>query len=161
MRIGVISDIHDNVWALEEGLRHLQGCGALLCLGDLCSPFTISEIAKGFAGPVHVVWGNNDGDKLLITRNADKAGNVSLHGEIAILDLGGRSVVLTHYYDVAKAIADGQSHDLVCYGHNHRRRIDQVGRTVLLNPGEVMGRFGVRSAAIYDTDTCQAEIIEF
>jgi hypothetical protein len=30
---------------------------------------------------------------------------------------------------------------------------------LLVNPGEVMGRFGVRSVAVYDTEAHQAEII--
>ena len=161
MRIGVMSDIHDNIWALSDALGHLRDCQVLLCLGDLCSPFTISAIAEGFQGPVHVVWGNNDGDKLLITRNADKAGNVTLHGDVALIELGGRPVAMTHYHEVAKAFVGGQAHDLVCYGHNHRLRIERVGRAVLLNPGEVMGRYAVHSVAIYETDTGQAEIIEF
>ncbi|NLD72452.1 MAG: metallophosphoesterase family protein [Chloroflexi bacterium] len=161
MRIGILSDIHDNIWALADALTRLQGCEALLVLGDLCAPFTITAIAEGFAGPVHVVWGNNDGDKLLITRNADRADNVTLHGDIATLQIGGRSILITHYAEVARPIAAAGMHDLVCFGHSHRRSIEQVGRTVLLNPGEVMGRFGVHSVGVYDTSTGQAEILEF
>jgi putative phosphoesterase len=161
MHIGIMSDIHDNVWALADALTRVQGCEALLVLGDLCAPFTVTAIAEGFSGPVHVVWGNNDGDRLLITRNADRAGNVTLHGDIAELEIDGRSILMTHYYDVARAVAQGQAHDLVCYGHSHRQRLDRVGDTVLVNPGEVMGRFGVRSVALYDTETGEAEIVEF
>ncbi|MHB1295680.1 MAG: metallophosphoesterase [Anaerolineae bacterium] len=160
MRIGVISDIHDNVWALERVLKVFEGCDELLCLGDLCAPFTLTAIAEGFAGPVHLVWGNNDGDKLLITRNADAAGNVTIYGEVAELERGGRTIAMTHYPVVAKALAAGGTYDLVCYGHNHRRGMQRVGKTLLLNPGEVMGRFGVHSCAIYDTDTGEAEIKE-
>jgi len=160
MKIGVISDIHDNLWALEEVMRRLGECEALFCLGDLCAPFTISAIVQTFGGAIHVVWGNNDGDKLAIARNADQAGNVILHGEFAEFTLEGRKIALTHWPQVARALAMGQEYDLVCYGHNHQRHKEWVGRTLLLNPGEVMGRFGVRSAAIYDTDAGDAEIIE-
>ncbi|MCD6518934.1 MAG: metallophosphoesterase [Anaerolineae bacterium] len=161
MRIGVISDIHDNIWALREALQRLQGCEVLLCLGDLCAPFTITEIAQGFAGKVYLVWGNNDGDKLLIGQNAAKAGNVEILGGFGELELEGRSIALTHYPHLGRALAKGQQYDLVCYGHNHQRAQEWVGRTLLLNPGEVMGRLGVRSIAIYDTEKGEAEIIEF
>jgi putative phosphoesterase len=161
MKIGVLSDIHDNIWALPEALQRLSECEALLCLGDLCAPFTITEIAQRFPGQVHLVWGNNDGDKLLITRNAQAAGNVTIHGEFAELELGGRSIATTHYPNIGQALARGETYDLVCHGHNHQRSITQVGRTTLLNPGEVMGRLGVRSVAVYDTDRDSAEIIEF
>lgn len=161
MRIGVLSDIHDNIWVLPAALERLSDCGALLCLGDLCAPFTITAIAEGFAGPVHLVWGNNDGDRLLISRNAADAGNVTIHGDLAELEFDGRAVALTHYPNIALALARGETYDLVCHGHNHRRAITPMGRTVLLNPGEVMGRLGVRSVAVYDTELGEASLIEF
>lgn len=160
MRIGIISDVHDNLWALRQVLARLEGCQVLLCLGDLCAPFTIAEIAKGFKGPVHLVWGNNDGDKLMIAQVAGQGGDVTLHGDFAQLTLDGRRIAMTHYPHLAQALADGQRYDLVCHGHDHRRARAWVGKTLLLNPGEVMGRFGVSSAAIYDTERGDAEIIE-
>jgi len=159
MRIGVLSDIHDNIWALERALERMQKCEALLVLGDLCAPFTMAMIAKGFAGPVHVVWGNNDGDRLHIARQAEQA-DVTLHGEFAELTLAGRRIALTHFPHIGRALAAGGAYDLVCHGHNHQRSLAEVGRTLLLNPGEVMGRFGVSSVAIYDTASASAEIIE-
>jgi putative phosphoesterase len=160
MRIGIISDIHDNVWALEKALEGVRGCDALLCLGDLCAPFTIAQIAKGFEGPVHLVWGNNDGDKLHIAASAEAQGDVHIHGDFADLTLDGRHIAMTHYPHLAQALGLGQQYDLVCYGHNHERAIRWEGRTLLVNPGEVMGRFGVSSWAVYDTESGRAEIIE-
>jgi len=161
MRLGILSDIHDNIWALEDLLARLGDCDALLFLGDLCAPFTLAALGEGFRGPIHVVWGNNDGDKLLLVRNADRAGNVTLHGDLGELHLGGRSVALTHRANIARALAQSATYDLVCYGHDHTRTMTRVGKTLLLNPGEVMGRFGVRSYAIYDTESGDAQIIEF
>jgi len=162
MRIAVLSDIHDHLSELQRVLKQLTGCEALLCVGDLCSPFTLLAMAAGFEGAVHTVWGNNDGDKLLISSVAEKVGErLVLHGDYAFITLGGRSIAMTHYPSLAQALAAGQQYDLVCYGHDHERHQSLVGRTLLLNPGEVMGRFGVSSYAIYDTDKSQAEIIEF
>jgi len=161
MHIGILSDIHDNIWALEDLLPRLEQCDAILCLGDLCAPFSLAMLAEGFAGPVHVVFGNNDGDKLLLARTASQAGNVTLHGSLAELQLGGRSIAMTHYPNVARALSRSGVYDLVCYGHDHQRVSTPVGRSLLVNPGEVMGRLGVRSYAIYDTETHQAEISEF
>jgi uncharacterized protein len=161
MRIAILSDVHDHLGELKRVLKRLDGCEALLCLGDLCAPFTLLAIAAGYAGPIHTVWGNNDGDKLLLTSVANKVGErVTLHGDFAFLTLGGRSIAMTHYPALANALASGQQHDLVCYGHDHERTQTWVGRTLLLNPGEVMGRFGVSSFALYDTDKGEAEIIE-
>jgi len=160
MLIGVISDIHDNIWALEKVLAELSGCTELLCLGDLCSPFTVAMIGERFDGAVHIVWGNNDGDKLAIGRNAAKYERMILHGDLAEVELGGRTIAMTHYPHIAKALAYREQYDLVCYGHNHARDKSWAGRTLLLNPGEVMGRFGVCSFAIYDTARGDAQIVE-
>jgi uncharacterized protein len=160
MQIAVVSDIHDNIWALADVLPRLAGCDVLLCLGDLCSPFTLTAIGEGFRGPVHIVWGNNDGDKLLMSQNAAKLPNIALQGEFAELQLGGRSVAITHYPHIANALAAGGLYDLVCHGHNHQRKASRLGKTLLVNPGEIMGRFGVHSYAVYDTIAGDAQILE-
>lgn len=158
MRIAVISDIHDNLWSLERVLPRLAEHEVLLCLGDICSPFTLAAIAAGFKGQVHVVWGNNDGDKLLLTRVADKAGNVTLHGFFAHLELDNRSVMMNHYPEIIEPLARSGQFALVCHGHDHKLRAERIGSTWLVNPGEVMGRFGVVSFASYDTQADQAVI---
>jgi len=144
---------------LERGLQRLADCHVLLCLGDLCAPFTAAAIAEGFEGAVHLVWGNNDGDKWRIAQVAQGYPQLHLHGEFAQLELDGKKIALTHYPHLARALAAGQQYDLVCHGHDHQRNIEEVGRTLLLDPGEVMGRFGVSSVARYDTETDKAEII--
>jgi len=68
---------------------------------------------------------------------------------------------MTHYPSIARTLAQSGSYDLVCHGHDHTRAITRVGKTLLLNPGEVMGRFGVRSYAIYDPESRNVEITEF
>lgn len=159
MRLAILSDIHDNIWALDRALQRAAGSDVLLLLGDLCAPFTMAMIVERFAGPIHLVWGNNDGDRQQIGEQA-RRGNVTLHGEFADLTLDGRRIALTHYPHIARAIARSGDYDLVCHGHNHRRGLSEVGATLLLNPGEVMGRFGVSSMALYDTVVRQAEIVE-
>ncbi len=159
MKIAILSDIHDNIWRLEALLAGLQADLLLFC-GDFCAPFTLAQIAEGFAGPVHVVLGNNDGDKLLLARVASRFPHVTLHGDFADLELDGRRVAVTHYPEIGQALAQGGIYDLVCYGHSHQHAVVQVGRTVQVNPGEVMGRFGLSTYALYDTATGQAQIVE-
>ena len=38
MKIGVISDIHDNIWKLSAALQVLRAVDTVLCCGDLCFP---------------------------------------------------------------------------------------------------------------------------
>ncbi len=159
MRIAVCSDIHDNIWKLETVLKRISEWDALVFCGDFCAPFTLAQIAEGFAGPVHVVWGNNDGDKWLLTQNARSSKNVKLHGDLAEVDAGGRIIAVNHYPQIARGMALSGLYDAVFYGHDHTPHQEYIGKTLLLNPGEVMGRFGKSTFAAYDTQTGEAQIM--
>ena len=89
MKLAICSDIHDNIWVLARALPLLQEADVLLFCGDFCAPFTLVQMAEGFAGPIHVVWGNNDGDKWLLTSQANRFKQVKLHGELADLEIAG------------------------------------------------------------------------
>ncbi len=161
MKIAILSDVHDHLEHLRHGLERVQGCGALLFCGDLCAPFTLAEILARFPGPVHVVLGNNDGDALLIAGIARRSGRATLYGIYADLELAGRRIAVVHYPRLAEGLAALGDYDLVCHGHDHQRRLEQVGRSTLLNPGEVMGWKGPSSCALYDTGTGQVEFVEW
>ncbi|MHB0877642.1 MAG: metallophosphoesterase family protein [Anaerolineae bacterium] len=160
MKLAVISDIHDNVWSLERVLRAIAGERAetLLVLGDLCAPFTLRAIGEGFAGPVHVVFGNNDGDHLLLSQVAQKAGNVTLHGAYAELQPEGGPIAMVHYHTIGRRLGGCGELRAVFYGHSHEAEVVQRGPCVSVNPGEVMGRLGRVTFAVYDSLTGQAEL---
>jgi putative phosphoesterase len=160
MRIAILSDVHDHLENLRQALGQVQGCGALLFCGDLCAPFSLREIIERFPGPIHAVRGNNDGDMLFLLRVAQEAGRVTMHGDYGEVELAGRKIALVHYPRLAEGLAATGDYDLVCHGHDHVARSLQVGRTLLLNPGEVMGWKGRPSCAIYDSETGQAEVRE-
>ena len=160
MKIAICSDIHDNIWALERALPLLRPADLLLFCGDFCAPFTLVQLAQGFPGPVHVVWGNNDGDKWLLTEQAARFDHVILHGELADLDLDGAHVAMTHYPEIARGLASSGHFDLVCYGHDHIACDERVGKSRLVNPGELMGRFGRSTFAMLGMDGDTLEHIE-
>ncbi len=162
VKIAVCSDIHDNLSALEAALEGMREAGAdvLLFCGDFNAPFTLKALAEGFPGPVHVVWGNNDGDKWLLTEIARQCDNVTLHGIFAEIELDTYRVAMVHYVRLGRALAHADLYDLVCYGHDHDAHQEWVGDTLLLNPGEMMGRFGAPTYAIVDSELGQAEIRE-
>jgi putative phosphoesterase len=160
MKLLILSDIHDNIWKLDEALERGKGAEVLLCLGDLCSPFVVPRLAKGFEGPIHIVYGNNDGDRYRITNNARKEKSVTLHGEFADLDLGGLRVALVHFDDIGRAIAGNPAYDLVCYGHNHEYETAREGKTRRINPGAIMGAPNPPSFVLYHSKKDEVEKIE-
>lgn len=151
MRIAVCSDIHDNIWKLEEALPGMNEANALIFCGDFCAPFTLTQLARGFEGPVHAVFGNNDGDPRLLIRNAQDAGNVKLHGQYGVVELGGLKIAINHYPEIARDVAASDNYGIVCYGHDHTLYHDMIGDTLLVNPGEIMGRFGRSTYVMIDT----------
>lgn len=160
MKLVVCSDLHDNLWVLEQALLGMVGADALIFCGDLCAPFSLKALAEGFPGPIHVVWGNNDGDKWLMTEIAHQVGHVTLHGEIAELDFNGFRVAAVHYPRIGRALARSGLYDLTCYGHDHLQHYERVGNALLLNPGELMGRFGRVTYALVNTESRQVQVVE-
>jgi len=158
MKIAVLSDTHDNLWKLREALLGLQEADVLLHCGDLCAPFMVRELGEGLEGiPIHIVWGNNDGDTFLISKVAQSYPNINLHGPFAELDWNGFSVAMNHYPDIANALARSRLYDLVCYGHDHIAHEEWVGDCLLLNPGELMGMKGPSTFAMLDTESREVE----
>lgn len=156
MKIAIISDIHDNVWNLSAALAHLQEAEILLCLGDLCAPFIVNLLAKGFPDrPIHIIFGNNDGDHFRIHAKTRLFPLVNVHGEIFQDEIDGRNIYANHFDYIALPIARSGQFDLVCFGHNHRYQVERFGKTLAINPGPVMGFDGDNpipaSFVIYDT----------
>lgn len=162
MKIAIMSDSHDNIWKIDQALEKVKDADVLIHCGDLCSPFVIKHLGD-WAGerPVYIVWGNNDGDRQMITSNAEKYAYITLCGEYARLELDGVRVFVSHYPEIAESVADSGDYDLVCYGHDHTRAKKKIGKTVLLNPGEIMGLNGTSTLAVFDTKTrkCRFETV--
>ncbi len=151
MKLAILSDSHDNIWNLEKALQKTGGAEMLIFLGDFCAPFSLKQIADAFAGEIHCVPGNNDGDMFLLMKIAGAAGNVTFYNPVGMLEAGGRQIAFAHYPEIAEGLAATGKYDAVFSGHTHIFMEKQVGRTLWVNPGEIMGRFGEPSFVLYDT----------
>jgi putative phosphoesterase len=166
MKIAILSDIHDNVWKLAAALQAVREADALICCGDLCSPFVAHQLGRGFPGPIHIVFGNNDGDLFRIANNARRYDHIHLHGELFRGEFDGKRVAANHYDSIGRALAASSEFDVVCYGHNHIYEVARSGRSLAINPGAIMGATfaadGSRADApstfvIYDTVLDEAQ----
>ncbi len=166
MRLAIVSDIHDNIWKLAAALAAVQDADCLICCGDLCSPFIVHQLARGFSRDIHIVFGNNDADTFRITRNAAAYPHLCLHGEFLVKEFGERTVAVNHFDHLGMALARSGQYDAVFYGHNHVFEIQRLGRTLAVNPGAIMGARPTPAGeiltidatfAVYDTATGLAE----
>jgi putative phosphoesterase len=152
MKLVVMSDSHDNLWKLDAAAAAIASADAVVHCGDICSPFMVRRLGE-LAGerPVHIVWGNNDGDPLLIARVSATFPSIQLHGQLAAVELGGLRVAVNHYPLIARGLARSGDYDLVCYGHDHTRHLSREGECLLLNPGDLMGMKGPGTLAVLET----------
>jgi putative phosphoesterase len=161
LKTSIFSDTHDNIWRLDVALARMQDADVMIHCGDLCSPFVIKHLGRAAKErPVHIVWGNNEGDIQLICEVAGRYPNIQLHGSFAELELEGLKVAVNHYPEMARALASSGKYDLVCFGHTHAALQEQIGQCMLLNPGELMGMNGAATFAWFDTETRKVEFVE-
>lgn len=162
MKIAILSDSHDHIPNLREAVRlsNQRGCAVLIHCGDLISPFMLDELAA-FAGAVHLVYGNNVGDQHLIS---SACGNrfpaLNHHGVLGVIEAGGIKIAFTHYPQLARGLAVQGLFEVVCCGHNHRQRIEEVGGTLLVNPGELLGKDAQPSFLVMDCPSRAVEVVE-
>lgn len=71
-----------------------------------------------------------------------------------------KQIAVNHYPEIARPLAESGKYDAVFYGHDHISHMELIDKALLLNPGEVMGRFGKSTFAWYDTEKGSGEIVE-
>ncbi len=162
MKIAIVSDSHDAWVNLEKAITVANevGCGALLHAGDFVTPSGIKVLSE-FKGEVHMVWGNNEGEKVGFIKTVEKFDNIVHHGDVMEKEFGGLLFFMNHYPTFAKNAAESGKYDVSIFGHTHLYVNEQVGDTLLLNPGEIVGtKTGTSTMIIFDTQTKHVEKIE-
>ena len=137
MKIGIISDSHDHHQNILKAVKIFseQKVNYIFHAGDIISPFA----AKAFSevkGPKFIaVFGNNDGEKLILASTIKNFGGEIYDGPHTT-ETGGRKIFITHKPDMLDEVIVSGRYDLVIYGHTHRQDIRKVGKTLVINPGE-------------------------
>ncbi|WP_456482615.1 metallophosphoesterase [Methanopyrus sp.] len=163
--IGIMSDTHDNLKAIELLASELNEADVEVVLhaGDYVAPFTLPELAKVECDEFIGVFGNNDGEREYLREKAEEVG-FELVGEVFTGEVLGLRVAMVHGTEkaIVESLARCGEYDLVVYGHTHEPEERVVGDTLMVNPGEVCGYVtGRRTAALLDPDKRKVEFIEF
>lgn len=160
--LGLISDTHDNLKAVDQALKIFKDYNVKLILhaGDWVAPFTLKRLAQ--AGiKIIGVFGNNDGEKRLLLEFAKKF-NVDLNTEIATININDKNIALIHGTSsiIVEALARSNMFDVVVYGHTHKKELRRIGKTLLINPGEACGYLsGEATVAILDVETMDVKFL--
>ncbi|HJU34008.1 MAG TPA: metallophosphoesterase [Nitrososphaera sp.] len=162
MKIGLISDTHDNFKTIEGAVRIFREkrIDYVVHAGDITTP----EAVEAFAGLKMIgVLGNNDLDKKGLYNAFEKIGG-ELRGELCEIEEDGLLIVVYHGTDFRKrdALIQSGKYSVVVYGHTHRIENKVVGKTLVINPGTANGWFfGYKAtAAIFDTVSKACDLID-
>ncbi len=158
MLVGIMSDSHDDMQRLAAGVDFFNSkkVSQVVHAGDLVSPFTFEALGK-LNCPFSAIFGNNDGDRLLLHHKSDG----TVQPQPMILALGERKAIVVHEPASVEALAKSGEFDVVIYGHTHTQDIRKVGDTLVINPGKVARLHkGQSTIALLDTETLEAQIIE-
>lgn len=157
MQIAVISDTHDHMENIGKILEILKTrkVSTIIHAGDFVSPFTW-RVFKNFEGEFYGVFGNNDGDRVLLKK---------MYGDrikkgIRNIDIEGKKIALMHEPQMLDELALSEKFDLIIYGHTHEVDLRKIGKTLILNPGEACGwLYGKATFIILDVNSLESEVI--
>lgn len=156
-----MADSHD-VWDnLEKAVARAnkEKCELLLFAGDFIAPPGIPILEK-FNGKIKFVWGNNEGEKVGLTRKFDTSKNIELCGDVFEGEIDRIKIFMNHYPRTVELAVKSGEFDLCVYGHTHEYEERMIGKTLLINPGEIQGyTTGIASFIIFDTKTKSVEKI--
>ena len=158
MLIGIISDTHDDVVMIKKAvdLFNEKKVGHVLHAGDIISPFNF-EIFRELKCDFSAIFGNNDGDKLLLKTKS----NGNIHNQPYMTTIHKRKIVILHEPDLVDALSESGLFDLIIYGHTHRPDVRKANKTTIVNPGKASRLIrGKITVAIIDLNTMEVEISE-
>jgi putative phosphoesterase len=159
MKIGILSDTHDNMNAIRKAVEFFnqEGVAHVLHAGDIISPFTMNEFGK-LKMPLSAVFGNNDGEKPFLRERIKGIGEIS-EGHFEKVWEGKRLIVM-HEPKLVEELKQGGDYDVIIYGHTHKVDIRE-GRPLILNPGEAGGWLtGKYTVALLELPSLEVKIVE-
>ena len=160
MKIGLISDTHDNIQNIRKAVRKFNDkhVDVVIHAGDFVNPIAVESLA---GVKLVGVLGNNDTDIAGLELTFNKI-HGELKGEIFETVYDGMKFAVYHGTNVAKKeqlIKSGKC-DVFIYGHTHRKDNRYIGTTRVINPGTAKGFFGLfATIAVFDTSSRKLEFI--
>ncbi len=159
MRIGVISDTHDNLPNFKKAIDFFkrENISLILHCGDISNPNTLKKALKGFSGKLKGVLGNADNIYQFSLKDYQSL-QTEVFEKIGELEIEGKKIAFTHYPWEGKRLAKSGNYDIVFYGHTHKPSQKKIDNCLLVNPGNVAGIIFRATFAVFDTENNNLEL---
>lgn len=161
MRIAIVSDTHDNLtnfkkaidWINKEKIKKIIHCG------DIFKTETIKEILKNFKGEIYLIFSSADASFSKIPEDSFKnLSKVKICSDFGELKINNKKISFCHFPEIAQKLSNQQKYHLVFYGHTHKPWEEKIGKTKVINPGNLAGIFYKPTFAIYNSKTDKLEL---
>ena len=161
MKIGVISDTHDDVENTKKAAQVFKEkrVDLVFHLGDYISP----PIVKLFKGLKLIgVFGNNDGHKFVLTKAFDEI-NGEIKGDFGAVEIEGIKIALYHgeFSEISDSLAKSGKYDIVLTGHWHKSEIKKMGKTLWVILGSANRFFAENMTPVIGTLDTKNKKFEF
>lgn len=175
MILGIISDTHDVLPAIHNAFNIFakHKVQTVIHCGDWKTAETVTYFASEAVKKnikVYSVFGNRDVERDTILKT-----NASLNhpifideSELVKVVIAGKKIMAYHghHRPTLIKIITSNEYDVVCTGHTHKPRIEQISNTLIINPGSTAFKIPRQknskpSIALYNTESNTAEILEF
>jgi putative phosphoesterase len=157
MLIGILSDTHDQLIAIDKALElfRQRNVDFVIHGGDLISPFAAKRLKAGVTVPLHIIYGNNDGEREGLKQILPQIEDGPL-----FIEAGGKTIAVHHDPALLPPEAVAKA-DIIVVGHTHDRKVEERDGKLFLNPGECCGWLtGKGTVALLDPVARKIEIVE-
>ena len=145
MRIGIISDTHDDIDNVRKAIDvfNHENVRYVIHAGDYVFPGVVMEFKRLDANLIGVL-GNNDGERVLLLKSFLEVGG-ELKGEMGEMTIDDLKIGIYHGTspEIKKQLAVSGRYDILVCGHTHKVEptnlaegiLAKGGPTLILNPG--------------------------
>ena len=161
MRIGIVSDTHNNLDNCRQivDLFNRAGVEQVVHTGDITQAKTIDVFAH-LDMPMVGVFGNNDLERDTLDVAIECHGFNFVEPPLSLVWSKRRLLVVHDPLDLEAM--ELENYDVILHGHTHRQTILHEGSQLTFNPGECAGMMqGFNAIGILDLHQLQPEIVIF
>ena len=163
MKIGVVSDTHNNLKNIEIIINLFNEIKVPIVIhtGDISNANTLEQFSK-LNSKLIGVYGNNDRNELGLEEVAQK-NKFQFQDPPRKLSLLDKEIVIFHEPDkIDQFLSQNKLIDVVLYGHTHRYENNTRNGVLFFNPGESAGmQKGSNAIGILDLKNMEAKRIFF